>query len=232
MKITLIGYGKMGQMVEKMAHSMGHSIVGHCTSKTWDLKAIQESDICIDFTEPEVVLENIFRVIEYKKPIIVGTTGWYDHLELVRKKVGGSQTGLLYGSNFSIGVYLFLRAIRNTASMIGAFPEYDIAGIEYHHNQKKDSPSGTAKEMIQAIEASIPGVAAVPFASVRCGSIPGTHTVLFDSPCDTLTFTHTARTREGFAKGAVLAAEWLIGKQGVYSFQEYMEDFIQKRERA
>lgn len=229
MKIALIGYGKMGQMVEKAALSRGHSIVARMNSDQWDLDALQQADLCMEFTHPESVLNNIRRVAELKKELIIGTTGWHDKIEQVQSIVRENQMGALYSPNFSIGVNLLLEILTHASKIMNGFEEYDVAGIECHHNKKKDSPSGTALEIARTIEEQIERIDQVPFSALRCGSIPGTHTVLFDSPYDTISITHEARSREGFARGAVQAAEWLRGKKGLYTFADCMQEIIQKR---
>lgn len=229
MKIALIGYGKMGQMIEKTAISRGHSIVARFTSNQWDAKALQNADICMEFTRPECVLDNIRRIAELNKEVIIGTTGWHDKMEYVQSMVKEYQIGALHSPNFSTGVNLLFEILAHASKVMSAFEEYDVAGIDYHHNMKKDSPSGTAIEIAKVIEGNMSRVSKVPLTSIRCGSIPGTHTVLFDSFCDTISITHEARNREGFAKGAVQAAEWLQGRKGFYTFGDCLRDIIQRR---
>lgn len=229
MKIALIGYGKMGQMIEKAALGRGHSIVARITSNQWDREALLNADICLEFTHPECVLENITRIAELKKEIVIGTTGWHDEMELVRSIVEEHQIGALYSPNFSIGVNLLFEILAHASKVMNAFEEYDVAGIDFHHSRKKDIPSGTSLEIARTIEENMARINKVPFSSIRCGSIPGTHTVLFDSLCDTISITHEARNREGFAQGAVQAAEWLRGRKGLYAFAECMQEIIQRR---
>lgn len=217
MKIGLIGYGKTGKMVEKYAVKRGHEIVSIVTSKG-DLDSLKEADVCIDFSHPDATLNNIQHLAKLGKSVVVGTTGWYDDIESVKEIVKKSNIGLLYGPNFSIGVQLFNKILFEAAKLMQNHHQYDIAAVEEHHNQKVDAPSGTALKLSKTIfDAS---GKKVQFSSVRCGSIPGTHTILFDSPVDTVTLTHQARNRDGFAEGAVIAAEWLQGKKGVYRFEE------------
>ncbi len=229
MRIALIGYGNMGQMIEKTAVSRGHSIVARITSNHWDMEALQKADVCLEFTRPECVIENIRKIAELKKNIVVGTTGWHENIDLVRSLVEEHQIGVLYAANFSIGVNLLLRMLAYAASLVDAFEEYDVAGIELHHNRKKDSPSGTSLEIAKTIKQHMNRIDNVPFSSVRCGSIPGTHTVVFDSSCDTITIMHEARNREGFALGAVQAAEWIQGKKGLYTLADCMQEILERR---
>jgi 4-hydroxy-tetrahydrodipicolinate reductase len=227
MKIALIGYGKMGQMIEKTALSRGHSIVARMTSSPWDLEALRQADLCIEFTHPESVLNNIERIAELKKEMIIGTTGWYDKLEQVRLLVEENQIGALYSPNFSMGVNLLFEIVSQASRLMSLFEEFDVAGIDYHHNRKKDSPSGTAIELARIIENEMKRN--VSLSSVRCGAILGIHTILFDSLDDTISITHEAKNRESFAKGAVWAAEWLHGRKGLYTFARCMQEIIKKR---
>ena len=209
MKIALIGHGKMGKMVEKMARERSHEVVAVVDSKSaFDLNG---ADVCIDFSHPECVLENIHKSIEQKKNVVVGTTGWYERLPEVEAMVKKHGVGLMYAPNFSIGVYLFGKILAEAAKRLS---KYDVAGIEMHHNKKVDAPSGTALHLAK--------IAGCDFASVRCGSIPGTHTIIFASPIDTITLTHEARNREGFAEGSVVAAEWLNNKTGLFTLEEML----------
>lgn len=219
----------MGQSIEKIALNRGHLIVARLTSNDWDLDALKQADLCMEFTHPDCVLDNLRKVADLKKNIVIGTTGWQSEMDQVHSIVAESHIGLLYSPNFSVGVYLFKEILAYAANLMNAFEDYDVAGLDYHHHAKKDQPSGTALELARSIEEKMKRIDKVPFSSIRCGSAPGTHTIFFDSPCDTITLTHSARNREGFAKGAVQAAEWLKGKQGFYTFADYMEETIDKR---
>lgn len=229
MKIALIGYGKMGKMIEKIALERGHEIVARINSSSWNETELQPAEICIEFTHPEALMPNIKKIAKLKKDVVIGTTGWYDQLDTVNSMVQEAQIGALYSPNFSIGVNLLISILGHAGKLMKKFDEYDVAGIEVHHNQKKDHPSGTALEIAKVLDLNLERPDKVSFASVRCGSIPGTHTVIFDSPCDTISITHSARNREGFARGAVQAAEWVHGKKGLYSFDQCMHSIIQGR---
>jgi 4-hydroxy-tetrahydrodipicolinate reductase len=227
MNIALIGYGKMGKMIEKLALNAGHRIVARISgAQEWDLDALKSADICIEFTEPRAAVQNIEKLAKLKKNIVIGTTGWYEALPYVKELVAEHKIGALYSPNFSRGVQLFLNLLRNASELINRFEEYDVAGLEYHHNKKKDIPAGTALEMARIIEEKMPRIAHCPFSSVRCGSMPGTYTILFDSPFDTITLTHESKDRESYAKGALDAAEWLLGKAGLYTFNACIEEKI------
>jgi 4-hydroxy-tetrahydrodipicolinate reductase len=229
MKIALVGYGKMGKMIESIALQRKHTIVARLDSSDWDEKEIQEADVCIEFTTPNAAVDNICRLASQQKPIVVGTTGWYHLLPTIAELTEKQQVGILYGPNFSVGIHLLLEIIPAMARLINPFEEFDVAGIEYHHRQKKDLPSGTADAIAHAIEAEMPRIEKVNFSSVRCGSFPGTHTVLFDSPNDTLTISHSARNRESFASGAILAAEWLIGRKGLFTFSDCVRSLLTQK---
>ena len=229
MKIALIGYGKMGKMIEKNALERGHEIVACINSKEWNADAVQQAEMCIEFSHPEAAVSHIKKLAALKKDIVIGTTGWYNHLDHVQSIVDEAGIGALYSPNFSIGIYLMMKIVEHAASLMNAFKEYDVACVEAHHRHKVDSPSGTAEMITKAIEGSLKRIDKVPTSSIRCGSIPGTHSVIFDSPCDHLDITHTARNREGFASGAVVAGEWLQGKKGLYTFNQCMQSIIEKR---
>jgi 4-hydroxy-tetrahydrodipicolinate reductase len=215
----LIGYGKMGRMVEAAAGEKGHNTV---ILRELTPASVQSVDVAIDFTHPDVAMDHLRQLASLKKSLVMGTTGWYDQLETAKRIVEGSGIGFFYAPNFSIGVHLFMKVVKEAARLINHYPDYDVAGFESHHNQKADSPSGTAKALKGLLERNMQRKRDVPMASLRVGSVPGTHSIIFDSPADTISLTHTARNREGFARGAVTAAEWLKEKKGFFT----MEDLI------
>lgn len=225
MKIALIGYGKMGKLVEKAAVEAGHEIaakIAPSLSTRITPQSVAAADVCIDFTRPDAVLETVRLLAPLKKNIVIGTTGWEKERPLIEQIAAEQGIGLIYDANFSIGMHCFLQLVQDAARLFLSVEGYDAAGIESHHLQKRDAPSGTAKMIAAKIE-QVSGVQ-VPFASVRCGSIPGTHTLIFDSAVDTVTLTHNARSREGFARGAVAAAEWIEGRTGVYTLSDMIEE--------
>src|SRR3989338_10674746 len=218
MNIAIIGYGKMGHEIEKITRAKGMNIISIIdpNSSSANYREINEEslhnvDVCIDFTEPGAVMENIRKISKLGKCIVVGTTGWYDHLEESKSIVSQSNVGFIYASNFSIGVNIFFKIIENAARIINSIDSYDVFGYEVHNSRKLDAPSGTAKAIEQILVKNIQRKKEVPFASVRSGTVPGTHVVGFDSAADTIELKHTARNREGFAIGAVMAAEWING---------------------
>lgn len=227
MKLALIGYGKMGKLVEKAAEKRAHTVVGRIDSasaSSWG--NIAEADVCIDFSHSKSLVENLKKVAQYNKALVIGTTGWEEKKEEVAQLVSDYQLGVLYSPNFSLGMNLFIQLTRYFSKLINPFEEYDIAGFEAHHNQKEDCPSGSALALSSVVEENIKRLGTLSWASMRCGAIPGTHSIFFDSPHDTISLTHTARSRESFALGAISAAEWLYGKKGFYTFENFLDAVI------
>ncbi len=206
MKIALIGYGRMGKEIERSALLRGHTL----TSK-------EEAAVWIDFSNPVGILERINEALTSQKPFVIGTTGWDEKKEEAKKLTLIKEGSIFFAPNFSLGVNLFLKIIQEAYKLLAPLHLYDVAGHEIHHNQKMDSPSGTAKLLSTIIGKE--------FSSTRVGHVPGTHSIIFDSPFDTITLTHEARSREGFALGAVIAAEWLIGKKGFFTMENLMEAY-------
>lgn len=206
MKIALLGHGKMGTEVERLINEANaHQIV-----------SLEEADVVIDFTSPEIVLENIKKVASLGKNMVVGTTGWYNSLEEVKGIVEGAGIGLIYAQNFSIGANIFFRIVASASKLFDKFGGYDVYGLEIHHRGKKDSPSGTALRIAKEVEG-------LQFTSIRAGRNPGHHQVVFDSNADSITLSHSAHNRSGFAAGSILAAEFIEGKKGVHTFDEVFE---------
>jgi 4-hydroxy-tetrahydrodipicolinate reductase len=226
MKIALIGYGKMGHMIEQAALRRNAEVTCIIDPFNESRGSLADCDVAIDFSEPGAVIDNIRAAAQTKVAIVVGTTGWYNRIEEVREIVEQSGIGFIYGSNFSIGVNLMFRLVGRAAEMISQFSDYDPFIEEAHHQFKKDAPSGTAIFLRQIVEKAYNRDVAV--ASTRAGFIPGTHTVGFDSEVDTLTITHTARSRAGFAEGAIVAAEWIKDRKGFHEFSEVIDERFQK----
>ena len=231
MKIALIGYGKMGQLIEQIAGENGHLITARFSKNlgmpSSEDPALKEAEIVFDFSNGHAVLDHLDLCLSLKKPLLIGTTGWEEHFETAKEKVKNLNGSCLYSPNFSLGIHLFHKLISYTASLLEPFEEYDAAGIEYHHRKKVDAPSGTAKMLRQSILEKMPRLNDVNFSSVRCGHFPGTHTLLFDSPTDTLTLSHEARSRDGFAKGALSAGEWLLKKRGFFTLSDMVDEMMQ-----
>jgi 4-hydroxy-tetrahydrodipicolinate reductase len=244
LKVALIGYGNMGKMIHEMSKPMPMEIVSiidpaqEGCAREINAESLKDADVCIEFSHPSVVLENIRQVCLHKRNLVVGTTGWFDNLPEVQKLVEQSQNGVIYGSNLSIGMNLFYEVVANAAKIFAKYDEYDVYGLELHHRQKADSPSGTAKELGKILLNELKSKSQMQyekvdgkiitedlhFASVRAGHIPGTHTIGFDSEADSIELTHRARNRRGFALGALKAALWIDGKKGLYSFQEFIRE--------
>jgi len=247
MKISIIGYGKMGQITEQLAKENGHEVVSTIDPavKSAKFKELNKENLCgadvvIDFTVPAIVLENIDSYLKYGVNAVIGTTGWYEYLEEVKGKVEKSKIGLIWSGNFSIGVNLFFRIIEKSSALMSNFSSYDVMGYEIHHNRKIDSPSGTMnmignillenlknkkKIVTEKLSRKISGEE-IHLASVRGGNVPGTHVVAFDSEVDTIELKHTARSRRGLAVGALKAAEWINGKKGFYNIEDMMNEII------
>ena len=261
MKIVLVGYGKMGQLLEQKLLEKGHKILAVVdpmlaapANKVFPsgakafvsledaLSVIKDADAAIEFTLPGSAPENILFLAKEKIPVVCGTTGWYDRLPEIREAVEDAGSSLVYSSNFSLGVNLFYRITSHAAKLVDPFKEYDVAGFETHHNNKADSPSGTAKTLVQKVLAQMtrkkravfemldrkPEPDEIHYASLRVGSVTGTHSLIFDSAADTIEIVHSARNREGFAAGAVLAAEWLCAKKrtGIFTVDDVLEEIL------
>jgi len=214
MRIVLIGYGKMGRTIDGLAQSRGGDVVARLDAGE-SVADAPDADVAIEFTHPESALGNIRACAERGLPVVVGTTGWFQHLDEV--KAMGSP--VVYGANFSIGVNLFSRIVREAASLFASRPEYEAWAYEVHHSAKADAPSGTLLKLVEDMRQG-GYTERIDTASNRVGKVPGTHEIGFDSLADTITLTHTARSREGFALGALHAAKWIIGKSGVHEFGE------------
>jgi 4-hydroxy-tetrahydrodipicolinate reductase len=227
MKIAIVGYGKMGRMIEGVATSRGHEVIARFDidnnrdGEGLTAENLEGVDVAIEFSTPETAVENLRRLIGLRIPAVVGTTGWYARLDEIKQLAANHNSTLAYGANFSIGMNLFFRIVREAAALFERQSQYDPFLFEAHHKFKKDAPSGTALLIAKLMRESY-GERAPEAVALRAGHIPGTHEVGFDSEADTITLTHTSRSREGFAAGAVLAAEKIIGKQGVYEFSELL----------
>lgn len=227
-KLALLGYGKMGKAISHLAPQRGFEVRlvmdvdANAQGNGITREKFKGVDVCIDFTTPDAVVENVHRVAALGVNLVVGTTGWHKHQAEVRKVVEQAGIGLVYAANFSIGVNLFYRLARASAEIFAPFPMYDPFIVESHHKMKKDAPSGTGLEIARQIQPYLTD-RDIPVASVRAGYIPGTHELGFDSEADSVTLTHTARGRMGFVEGALYAANWIAGKKGFYSFAEVLE---------
>ncbi len=228
MKIALIGFGVMGQLVAAEARKAGDEIGVVFTSKE---KALAEKlpghDVAIDFSVGDAVLKNIEACARAKVALVEGTTGWKQHESEARKILDEHSGAMVYGANFSIGVNVFYRIVKHAASLFAAVDGYAPFIEESHHNRKRDAPSGTALKLRDLMSEHLD--LDIPTSSTRAGYIPGTHRVGFDSEADQVLLTHTARSRQGFASGAMLAAHWISGRTGVFEFGEVMEEILNRR---
>ncbi|MDF4204191.1 4-hydroxy-tetrahydrodipicolinate reductase [Maribacter sp. SA7] len=230
MRIALFGYGKMGQMIEQIAVNSGHEIVAKIDENSENID-FSIMDVAIDFSMPEAAFGNITKCLNNNVPVISGTTGWLDKydeaISLCEKKKGA----FIYASNFSLGVNIFFELNNYLAKMMQNLPEYKVELEEIHHTQKLDAPSGTAITLAEGVIANSnytqwkldsTSEEDLKITSKRIGKVPGTHTVAYNSNVDSIEIKHTAHNREGFALGAVTAAEWIIGKTGVFSMRDVL----------
>jgi 4-hydroxy-tetrahydrodipicolinate reductase len=230
MKLALIGSGAMGQLVATQARAYGDEIGVTLTSRD-EVRTIEEiaaslrgHDAAIDFSIGTAVLRNAEACARANVPLVEGTTGWKEHEAEVRRLVEEHDGALVYGANFSIGVNVFYRIVSHAAKLLAGLDQYEAFIEEAHHSRKRDAPSGTALKLRDLMTEHIKSE--VPIVSTRAGHIPGTHRVGFDSAADQITLTHMARSREGFAAGALLAARWVVGRKGIYEFSQVIDEVI------
>lgn len=241
MKIAIIGHGRMGRLIESIARDRGHKIcciIDADNLSDFESPAFREADVAIEFTTPSTAVDNILRCFAAGVPVVSGTTGWQDSLPEMKQLCDEGKGTLLYASNFSIGVNIFMAVNRYLASIMENFNQYRPSMVETHHIHKLDHPSGTAVTLADEIVAAAPRIKGweeprpdmeipddiMPVDHVRQGEVPGIHTIIWDSKADDITITHSAKTREGFALGAVLAAEWLHDKKGFRTIGEMLSD--------
>jgi len=227
MKIAIVGYGKMGRMIERIATERGIEIALKLDEfNNADYAGITEEnfrgvDVAIDFSIPAAAAGNIERIAALGVNMVIGTTGWLEQEAHVRKVVADTGVGLVWSPNYSVGVNAFFRIVREASKLLSDQPEYEAWAWEIHHSAKKDAPSGTLLKLVDEMRAA--GYSRrVDVSSNRAGTIAGTHEIGFDSAADTITLRHTVRSREGFASGAVRAAEWVAGKKGFFEFADIL----------
>lgn len=249
MNIIISGYGRMGKIIEKKAKKRGHYISAtvdplatEASNKNLTPDLLNQSDVVIDFSIPETALKNAEIVCSAGKKIVMGTTGWYSRMDNMKKLTSVEGSAIIWSGNFSLGVNIFFSILDNASHIMNSFSEYDPFIHEFHHSKKADSPSGTASMMgdivLNQIDRKMSVVSEelkrqikpeeLHISSTRGGSIPGTHLLTFDSSVDTIEIRHTARGREGFAAGAVAAAEWIKNKNGFFNISDMMQDIIKK----
>ncbi len=236
MKIAIIGYGKMGKTIERIALEMGHEIVLKIDLENrsdFSKGSLKKADVAIEFSRPESAFENIGGCLRAGVPVISGTTGWLDKMEAAKQICRETNGAFFYASNYSIGVNIFFALSNQLAKMMDAFPSYEVQLEEIHHTQKLDAPSGTAISLAEGIlnnltrkERWINEPERLPsdlsILSKRIDKVPGTHLVTYSSAIDTIEIKHAAHSREGFASGAVMAAEWIVGKKGFFGMEDLL----------
>lgn len=252
MKILLIGYGKMGKELHELIHaSSNNQVVGIVDPAPLNIQnvkcypslsseACQEADVAIEFTRPEQAVSNIKICADHQLPIIVGTTGWYEKLQVIEAYVQDKKSSCIWAENFAIGVQLFFEIVSHASALLNNHESFDLAIHESHHNQKKDAPSGTAIQLAQEVlsnvnrkkkwEQSSSGDCSsdvLQVSSTRIGSEVGTHSLLIDSPNESITLTHQSKDRKALAKGALLAASMVKGLQGVYHFRQLLNNQVE-----
>lgn len=247
MNIALVGYGRMGHAVEDLAVERGHRIVARIgRNDALGPGALEGADVAVEFTRPDAAIENLRRIADAGVNAVVGTTGWYRRLDEARAVTERAGTGTVHASNFSLGVHVLFQMARRLGHLVDRLDEYDVHVHEAHHRHKVDHPSGTARRLAEILLETVgrkerwaegpPRGAADPstlqVTSVRAGEIPGTHVVGMEGPDDRLELRHEARGRSGFARGAVIAAEWVQGQVGFYSFDDVLADLLEHRDSA
>lgn len=240
-KIALIGYGSMGKEIHKFAQSKGYEVTNIFEmDNPIKLSENYEFDVAIDFSYPEAVINNANIIADLGRNLVIGTTGWYDKIEIIRNIAEQKSIGIIYSSNFALGSNLFFKIVDLASRIINKFDSFDIFINEIHHKNKKDSPSGTALSLAELIIKNIDRKKTIlkdsinrrispeqlHIASLRGGSIIGIHNIFIDSDAETIELTHRAKNRVGFAEGALLAADWIFGKKGFYNFSELIDDLI------
>ncbi len=238
MNIAIVGYGKMGKLIDKLATKAGHKIVSTIDSKNMDkLSSLSSSqvDLAIEFTHPEAALQNYRTLLEKGIPVVTGTTGWHDKIEEVRTLVSDNNGAFFYASNFSIGVNIAFKLNKILAKLMEDKLDYSLIIKEVHHTTKKDSPSGTAvslaeqvinnnKHKLRWMNAETSETDIIPIISERVTDAKGYHEIEYDSTIDTIKIIHNAKSREGFALGALSAAKWLIGKEGMFTMEDMLNE--------
>ncbi len=244
MRVAIVGYGRMGRNIERILEERGHTVqvridpvAADADARELNAALLEDCDGAIEFSIAAAVLDNARLYADNKVNAVVGTTGWDKDISAVESLFSTGPTAYLWGANFSLGAHMFFKIVSQAAAYLNSAPEYDIMGYEIHHGKKKDSPSGTALRTAEKILAANKRKTTLiqdkldrhiqehelHFASLRGGSVPGVHTVLLDSPADTIEIKHSARNRDGFALGAVMALEWIKDKHGFYSVDNFID---------
>ncbi len=218
-KLAIIGYGKMGRLIDQLAPEFGFEVTARIDVDRPE--ALEGADVAVEFSIPSAVLGNVEQAVSVSIPIVIGTTGWHEHVDEVKSLVEKHNSAAVWSPNFSIGVNVFTHVVAEAAKLLKDDTTYGAWAWEIHHITKKDAPSGTLLKLTEAMQRA--GYKrAINTSSNRAGAHPGTHEIGFDSSADTITLRHTARNREGFARGALKAAQWIIGRKGFYEFSEVL----------
>lgn len=223
--LAIVGYGKMGKLIEQLAPEYGFTVTlkldefNNANGEGVTGPNFRGVDVAVDFSIPAVVRDNVEAIAALGVSLVIGTTGWLDDLDAVKSAVARHGIGLVWSPNYSVGVNAFFRLVSRAARLLAAQPQYGAWAWEIHHSTKKDAPSGTLLKLVEEMKQA--GYARpIDTGSNRAGTVPGTHEIGFDSSADTITLRHTARSREGFARGALQAAQWVVGKKGFHEFSE------------
>jgi 4-hydroxy-tetrahydrodipicolinate reductase len=226
-RLAIVGYGKMGRLIEQLAPDYGFAVVlkldefNNTSYEGVTAENFRAIDVAVDFSIPPAVAENVERISKLGVNIVVGTTGWLDQMDRVKAAVAKNGIGLVWSPNYSIGVNVFSRVVAEAARLLANQPEYGAWAWEIHHATKKDAPSGTLLKLVDDMKQA--GYSrGIDVSASRAGAHPGTHEIGFDSGADTITLRHSARSREGFARGALTAAQWIVGKKGFHEFSEIL----------
>jgi 4-hydroxy-tetrahydrodipicolinate reductase len=228
-RLAIVGYGKMGRMIERMAPEYGFAVSARFSGQdNSGAKALTQDtlagvDVAVEFTRPEAAAENLRKLANAGVATVSGTTGWFAELERVKKEMDANGCALVWGANFSVGLNIFREVVAEAARRFAREQSYGAWGWEIHHAAKKDAPSGTLLALAEDVKRN-GYTREMSLSANRAGSVPGTHEIGFDSAEDTITIRHTARSREGFARGALRAAQWVIGKKGVYEFRQILSE--------
>lgn len=241
MRILLVGYGKMGRAIEQLAKTQGHQIVAIVSDRHSDLANIchaYQPNMAFEFTSPESAVSNLKTLISAGIPVVCGSTGWLHHWEEIKAFVKAEKGSLFYASNFSMGMNLMFKLTEIAANFINQLPDYEVSIEEIHHTEKKDMPSGTAITLAQGLIKGLKRKSDwklnsasegknIGISCLREPNVPGTHVVTFQSSIDTLSFSHTAHNRNGFAAGALMAGEWMMQKKGTFGMEDFLKDKFQ-----
>ncbi len=218
-KLAIVGYGKMGRLIDQLAPEYGFEVSARVDVDRNE--SPEGADVAVEFSVPAAVLGNIRKVSALGIPMVIGTTAWMEHLAEARTLIEASQSALVWSPNFSVGVNVFARVVSEAARLFANENEYGAWAWEIHHSTKKDAPSGTLIQLVERMKAA-GYVRPIDTSASRAGAHPGTHEIGFDSAADTITLRHTARSREGFARGALKAAQWIVGRKGFYEFSDVL----------